>query len=133
MEVITGLLGTLGGKIALALGGVGLAALFPLAKKQIGKLVSSFAAKNLGKMLDPDSKDEREKELIRGVVLAMVRLAEYKIPDRGAGREKYRAVAATLVKVMPFLSKHEGRLADLIEEAVTRMDDELKKASEDGK
>ena len=118
------------GKLAWVIGGLGVMALFPLIRKALGKFVSKQVGSQLGKLLDPNTSDPKEKELIRDAVLALVKLAEYKIPDKGMGREKYEAVAHSLVKMIPILSKYEDKIAELIEEAVNKMDEELKKASE---
>ena len=118
------------GKLAWVIGGLGVMALFPLIRKALGKFVSKQVGSQLGKLLDPNTSDPKEKELIRDAVLALVKLAEYKIPDKGKGQEKYEAVAHSLVKMIPILSKYEDKIAELIEEAVNKMDEELKKASE---
>jgi len=113
--------------------GIGIGAIIPIAfmvgKKYIPNLIAKFVSKNLDKGFNDIEliKDEKEKELIRGIALSLVRYAEYKIPDKDAGKEKYKLVAEKLVYILPFLKGQEEKISDLIENAVFAMDNELKK------
>ena len=91
------------------------------------KLAPGFVSKQVGSFLDIRLKtdDPVDKEL----AMAIVKWAEHKIPDRGMGRERYELAAKKLVEYMPFLKGRDSDLADIIEEAVARMDEELKKRS----
>ena len=77
--------------------------------------------KNIDKITDP-----KRKELIRDVALALVKLAEYEIPDKGQGRARFDSVAGKLCATLPFLKGRDKDIADIIENAVAAMDAELK-------
>lgn len=106
--------------VALA-SGAGLALLLGLAIKLVPKLLSNLLGKNLDKLLS--TQDPADKELL----LALVKWAEKKIPEPGQGKARFDLVAAKLVAWFPVLKKSEAKISELIEAAVTAMDNELKK------
>ena len=120
-------IGILAGKVGLAAGALGLGGILILAKRFLPGILAKRASAELVKLMDPQSSDPKERELIKAVVLALVRLAEYKIPDKGAGDARYKAVADKLCSLVPILRGQEDRLKELIESAVEAMDEELKK------
>ena len=120
-------IGILAGKVGLAAGALGLGGILILAKRFLPGILAKRASAELVKLMDPQSSDPKERELIKAVVLALVRLAEYKIPDKGAGDVRYKAVADKLCSLVPILHGQEDRLKELIESAVEAMDEELKK------
>lgn len=79
----------------------------------------------LTKALHPDNPDPELNERIKDLALASVRLAEYCIPDRGKGIERFALVDGYLAKL--HIPADIRKM--LIEEAVWTMDDELKKAA----
>lgn len=116
--MIESLLAKFGVHIAGLLGfGVLLAAL----KKYLPGLVASLALKNFNKLLDV--KDPADRDL----VLALMIWAEKKIPDRGKGRERWEMVVSHAEKIFPGVSKHHKEFVDLVEELMSRLDEELKK------
>lgn len=120
----------LAGKLAFVLGGVGIGLGLTLAGRLVPGLVSKFVGGQLVSLLNIQTKDPVESKLIHDVVLALVRLAEYKIPEKGAGEARYKLVVDRLVALVPPLKGQEEKLAALIESAVAAMDAELKKAGE---
>ena len=112
---------TKGGAAALS---VGLAAFFLAAKKFAPGLI----AKQFGKFLD--QKLSIQDSVDRDLILAIVKWAENKCPDRGKGSERYELAARKVVYYFPFLAGREADLKAIIEEAVARMDEELKKRSQ---
>lgn len=124
----------LGGKLALLVGGpavaVGIAVAFPLVRRKWGDFIGGQARAALEKALNPNTEDIVEKELIEDAVLALVRLAEYKLPNKGAGGERFALAAAWLTNLIPILKGQEGHITALIEEAVVRMDSEALKVIE---
>lgn len=114
-------------------GWIGAGAAIPLAlilaKKQLPKLAGQWVAKLLGEGMGPinDIKDAQEKELVHNIAVAVVKWAEYKIPEKGAGAERYKTAAAKLCAVLPFLKGRDAEIATIIENAVAAMDAELKK------
>ena len=129
MEAI---LATIAGKI----GWVGLGAAIPvlmvIARKQLPKMAGKWVAGLLGDGLGALDKitDPKEKELVHAIAVAVVKWAEYKIPEKGQGRERYAAAAAKLCALLPFLRGRDADIATIIENAVAAMDDELKRAAE---
>ena len=116
-------------KALLIAAGAGATGLLFLGKKYIPGLLAGLIQKHLGQLLNLKSDDPKEAELVRGVVLAIVKLVEYKIPDKGQGKARYDAAAATLTRLIPALAGQEAKISALIEDAVQRMDDEFKKAA----
>lgn len=106
--------------LSLLLGGAGLGAVLLLAKKVLPGYLAGLMGKQLTKL---ESKFPEDKDLI----LALVKWAEKKIPERGQGKERMALVAAKLVQMFPVLKKQESLIAEVVEEAVWRMDEELKK------
>lgn len=92
----------------------------------IGKILGS----QLQKILDPKTDDPIKRQLIRDLALAAVKLAEYEIPDKGKGGERYALAAEWICRVLPFLRGQKDKLSKLIEGSVVAMDEELKKASQ---
>lgn len=77
------------------------------------------------KALNPATPDPKLNELLRAYALAGVKLAEYFIPDRGKGSERFVWLDAQLAKAhIP-----EKIRKILIEEGIGVMDDELKEAA----
>lgn len=79
-----------------------------------------YVSKTLDHLLDLKNPEDR------ALVEALVLWAEVKIPDAGRGKEKYALVAHKLVTLFPAMSKYEARIGVLIEEAVKRLDENLK-------
>ena len=126
-----GLLGWLiHSKMTLAGAGVLCMAAAWIGKKQMPKLMKKLAEATILEWMDPKTQDPVERELIREVVLAHVRLAEYKIPDGGLGEQKHLWVRAQLGKVFPQAAVNA--LDGLIESAVLSMDVELKEVAQLG-
>mgnify|MGYP001599034592 CR=1 FL=1 len=121
------ILALLGGKLGLLAAGAGAALVLALGKKLIPNLVSKLVTNQLGKLLNPKTDDPKEKELIQNLVLALVRLAEYKLPDTGLGPNRKKAVLDALAKIG--LGKHADKIEELLEIAVKELDASLKKAS----
>lgn len=124
--MIAGLLGKL---LASKLGVAGASAIagalvvkaVPLAKPLLGKLIRA----QVDRALAPNTADPKEDELRKNLVLAAIALAEYKIPDRGAGQAKKALAASALSRFLPGLS---GEIVgDLVQEAFDSLDDDLKK------
>lgn len=92
---------------------------------KISGLVGGFLGKQIGSI--DNIKDPIRKGLYLSLALDLVRIAEFEIPDKGKGEEKYTLVANKLCAVLPFLKGQEGHIKDLIESAVAAMDNELKK------
>ena len=110
---------------ALALGKFGYSAV----KNLVGKNVAAA----LKEAFDIKTADAVKKKLILDVFVAIVKLAEYCIPDRGQGQKRKEVVLAVLTRALPKpIAKHADLLSGLIEEAVATMDDELKKISVPG-
>jgi len=132
MEMIAGWFGGLGGWASGALSGVVLTGVLVAAVKFVPKFAGKEAAKALDKALGSidDIKDPVEQELVRNIAKDVVKWAEYKIPGKGQGRAKFEAAAAKLCALLPFLKGKDKVIADLIENAVAAMDDELKKAAQ---
>lgn len=117
----------LAAKGAALLGGVGVGLAVTLGLKIILKKWNKFLGEQLSMLTSLEKiNDPQERELVKNIVLAVVRWAEYKIPDKGRGRERYGLAASQLVKFFPILKKQESKLAELIEEAVVKMDEALK-------
>ena len=121
MEALLSLIGAKAGTIGV---GIGLAAVFGLGVKIGPKLIRSFMRKQMQKLFDGKSPEDKE------LILAIVKWAEKKIPDEGKGRYRYELVADKLISIFPILSSNRRVMADLIEQAVTAMDEELKKISD---
>lgn len=120
----------LASKLGLAGAGLGAGLALMLGKRFLPGFLAKHASAELIKLLNPNTTDPKEKELIHAVVVALVRLAEYKIPDRGAGAARYQAVANKLCALVPVLHGQEDRIKELIEAGVAAVDDELKKAGQ---
>jgi len=122
--------------LASKIGWVGFGAAVPLvlilARKQLPKMAGKWVAGLLGDGLGALDKitDPKEKELVHAIAVAVVKWAEYKIPEKGAGRARYEAAAQKLCALLPFLKGRDADIATIIENAVAAMDDELKKAAE---
>lgn len=129
MEAILGFLGS-------KLGLLGVGAAIPLglmlAGKALPKAAGKWASGLLGKGISEMDKieDPVEKELVHNIAVAVVKWAEYKIPDKGQGRARFDAAAAKLCALLPFLKGRDKAIADIIENAVVAMDAELKKMAQ---
>lgn len=128
---MTEILSAIGAKI----GWIGLGVLLPLivvaAKKFIPQYFGKMFAGALGKGMSniDDIKDPIERQLVKNIGLAVVKWAEYKIPDKGMGKERYRIAAEKLCSIFPFLKGQDKAIEDIIEASVVAMDNELKKVS----
>ena len=113
---------------ALALGAA-LPLIFIAAGKMIPKYAASLASGALGKGMAGIDKleDPKEKELVHAIAVAVVKWAEYKIPDAGQGRARFEAAAGRLCAMVPFLKGRDKDVANIIEKAVAAMDAELHK------
>ena len=121
-----GLLGFLGAKAKYFLLAGGSSAALMMLAKFLPKLVKKEAHKILEQALNPKSTDPKERELIQDVVLSIVKLAEYKIPDSGLGATRKACVMALLSKWIPGASAEA--FSNIIEQAVIQLDMELKEA-----
>lgn len=132
MEMIVGWLGGLSGWAGGLLGGVVLTGVIVAAGKFIPKLVAGKAAKALSSAMESMDKIDNpvRKAKVQAVAKALVEWAEYEIPDKGQGRARFEAVASKLVAWIPALKGKDKAIADLIENAVAAMDEELKKTSQ---
>ena len=101
--------------------GAGSVLVLGLLARIVPNLVSKHFSKYLDKALDVEKPEDKE------LVLALVKWAEIKFPDRGKGQERFKLAAEKLVGLLPFLKGKEAKIAQMIEEAVWRMDEELKK------
>lgn len=117
------ILALLKAKAAFAAAGMGGAALAVLISRIVPSLVGKWADKYLGKALDVSNPDDKE------LVLALVKWAEKRVPESGQGKEKFAAVSAKIVAMMPVMKRYEDRLTVLIEESVEKLNQELKKKS----
>lgn len=128
--MIATILGFIGGKASAAGILAGLGILFVILKKVLPKYAGNAAAKGISEGFKNIDKigDPVEKELVHNIAVAVVKWAEYKIPDKGQGRVRFDMAAAKLCALLPFLKGRDKDLADIIENAVVAMDNELKKA-----
>jgi hypothetical protein len=127
--MLTALLTFAGSKLGLVSAGAGLGALVLWAggkylPKYAGGAMTSLiggALKNVNAIKDPT-----RKQLVHNLAVDLAKLAEYEIPDKGAGVEKYAKVAAQLCTLLPFLKGRDAAVEAIIENAVAAMDEELK-------
>lgn len=126
---MSAILALLGGKVgAFALGALIPVVLIILKKvipSRIGSLVAGLFASqaaNIDKIDDP-----KRKELIKQIVLDLVKLAEYELPEKGQGKARYDKVAARLCAIIPVFKGQEAKISEIIENAVIAADAELKK------
>ena len=117
MEALLSLIGAKAGTIGV---GIGLAAILGLGVKIVPKLIHSYIGKKMHNLFDGKLPEDRE------LILAVVKWAEKKIPNKGEGRHRYELVADKLISIFPILAKNRRVMADLIEQAVIAMDEELK-------
>lgn len=127
--MISGWFGGLGGWASGLLSGAVLTGVLIAAVKLVPKFMGKQVLSLLGASMDKvdDIKDPVEKKLVQDIALAVVKWAEYKIPDKGQGRVRFEAAAEKLCLLLPFLKGKDKLVADLIENAVAAMDAELKK------
>ncbi len=126
MSIIAALFGKI---VATKFGAAGLGAVgalllsqaVPLVKPLMGKLIKA----QIDKVLEPDLKDPKEKELLKNLALAAIAYAEYKIPDRGEGKAKKALASSALARFLPGVAGQVA--AELIQEAFDSLDDDLKK------
>jgi hypothetical protein len=123
------ILGFLGSKLGLLGMGAALPIAFMVAKKSLPKMAGKWLSKVLGDGMESMDKiqDPVEKELVHNIAFAVVKWAEYKIPDKGQGRARFELAAGKLTALLPFLKGRESDIATIIEGAVSAMDEELKK------
>lgn len=111
--------------------GISLPIAFMLGKKYIPLLAGNAAARALKEgMAKVDSiPDPVEKELVRNIALDVVKWVEYKMPDKGQGKEKFHLAAEKLCALLPFLKGRDADIETIIENSVLAMDNELKKTA----
>lgn len=125
-EILQALIGKIGaGNLLLATGFLG-AVILHCSQKLLGW----YFSKNLlaGLTSIDDIQDPKRKELVKAIAYDCVRLAEYELPDKGQGEERFKIVSRRLCMILPFLKGHEAFVATLIESSVAVMDEELKAA-----
>jgi len=101
------------GAAVLGLGG-------KLALKLAGRFIPTLMARAVNRLVRRGL--DTEHPVVKNWVKATVALAEFYIPDKGKGVEKNK-----LVKALVGATKHDKEMLDLIEDAVTSVDEELKK------
>ena len=111
--------------------GLALAAAAPFAWKwATTKGVEFLVGKAMGLLIKglrgEGVEDADVKAFEHDVVLAFVRLAEAKLPDGGLGADRKAWATGRIVQCFPWLKGQEKQLSDLIDNAVNRMDVELK-------
>lgn len=118
----------LGGWAGGLLSGAVLVGVLVAAVKFVPKFMGKKMEALLGEALEKveDIKDPVERKLVEDIALAVVKWAEYKIPDKGQGRARFEAAATKLCLMLPFLKGKDKLVADLIENAVAAMDNVLK-------
>lgn len=123
------MLSVLGGKLgSLLLGISGTLAIIPLARRFLPSLVAGKLRILIKRGLDPNTTDQELRKRIHDLVLAAVKLTEYLIPDAGSGPQRKAAVLTVLSRIMP--GAPAVLLSELVEIAVSAMDNELKQASQ---
>lgn len=118
---LAGLLAAAKAKAAGLALGAGVAGLVAL----LVKVAPGYLAKQVGASLDKSLNLSNPSD--REFAMAVVKWVETKIPDRGMGGERYKLAASKLVAMFPVLASQQDSIRILIEEAVNRMDEELKK------
>ncbi|MEM5807421.1 MAG: hypothetical protein QW474_03500 [Candidatus Aenigmatarchaeota archaeon] len=111
--------------ILASIGGFVLFPIFLKLKKYVLAWFSKWFKIQLEKSLNPNLADEKEKELLKNLILALVKYVEYKCPDE-IGKEKFNIVFTFLTKYIP--EKYANEIIDLIEQAVKIMNEEMKNA-----
>lgn len=129
------LVGIISGKGGAAAIGALIALVLVYGKKYVPAVFGNAVARKLDEALTNLDKiqDPKRKELVENLAYDLVLLAEHEIPEAGQGRARYEAVAAKLVALVPAFKGQEKALTDVIEAAVTKMDDALKKKIADRK
>lgn len=126
---MTAILATIIGKLGVGklLIGSGLAGglVIALAKKYIPNFLGDWLKSCLAKELQPNLTDPKEKELFVDMVKGVCRFVEYKIPDN-PGADKFAKVKTFLMRFVS--EKYANEIVEIIQEAVKRMNDELKGA-----
>lgn len=127
MEIIGNIWSWIVGNISGLVIGALVPAVIVFVSKKFPKYLGGLFSKALDKGFENiDKVKGAEHALLMDVAMALVKYAEYKIPDKGKGKEKYKNVAAWLCKIFPFLKGREEIIADVIENSVAIMDEELK-------
>lgn len=128
---MTAILAVLGSKLGLLGVGALVPVVFMLGKKMLPKYFGSMAAKLLGQGFSEMEKiqDPIEKILVQNIAVAVVKWAEYKIPDKGMGHARYDLAAKKLCSMLPFLAGRDEDISDIIEAAVVAVDDQMKNAA----
>ena len=123
------ILNWLGPKVSGLLVGMAIPLIFIALKKFIPKFIGKIFTKNLEKTFgNIDAiQNPKRKAIMLKIVLGFVELAEYELPDKGMGKERYNLVAEKICKIFPFFQNYKEKLAEIIEESVRIMDEELKK------
>lgn len=126
---MSAILAYFGGKGLAVAAGAGLSLAFTIAIKFLPNRISNYFGSFLGKQIGSidNIKDPIRKGLYLSLAMDLVRIAEFEIPDKGKGKEKYMLVADKLCSVLPFLKGQNEHICELIESAVAAVDSELKK------
>jgi len=129
---MTAILAILGSKLGLLGMGALIPMVFVLGKKMLPKYFGGLAAKLLGQGFSEMDKikDPIEKILVQNIAVAVVKWAEYKIPDKGMGHARYDMAAKKLCALLPFLAGRDEAISDIIEAAVVAVDAQMKKTAE---
>lgn len=123
------IIAVLGSKLGIFSIGMAIPVLLALGKKFIPKYFGSMFSKSLAQgMKNIDSiQDPVRRQLVHNIALDLVKLAEYEVPESGAGAEKYQKVASWLCSMLPFLKGRDKDILEIIESAVNAMKAELGK------
>mgnify|MGYP001619844290 CR=1 FL=1 len=107
---------------------MGLAAAAAPIKRAVTSMVAVRTARALQRALHPDTADPALAALVREWVLATSKLAEYLIPDRGAGAHRKTFVKTLVAKAFPGAAGGAGaeQAGELIDEVVSSFDEQLK-------
>jgi len=107
---------------------MGLAAAAAPIKRAVTSMVAARTARALQRALHPDTTDPVLAALVREWVLATAKLAEYLIPDRGAGAHRKTFVKTLVAKAFPGAAGGAGAefAGELIDEVVSSFDEQLK-------
>jgi len=126
MSAILAFLSAKGSALAMGMAiPLGLGIAIKLIPKKLANSLMGLINKQMDKVADIE--DPIRKGLYMSLALDIVRIAEYEIPDKGKGEERYRMAAEKLCAVLPFLKGQDNKIEELIEDSVAAMDAELQK------
>src|SRR3990167_6896001 len=134
MEAITvaGLIAFLKTKVVFLVIGAGIPLAWTFLKKFIPGIVEKQLRNLLKKSLDPQTKDEKLKNLIQEAAYANGKLAEYLLPNGGLGIEKRTMVTTAMASLFKNQSL-AGLFVNIIDEIVKAADAELIEIAEESK